>query len=178
MNPGFWSEDRSNKLAGYVAGGAMSYSRITEALNQEFSSTYSRNAVIGRAMRMGLCNPYQIKKVKAEPKPKVHRQRQRYSPESRRVLTIFENAEQVKLRCVEIVPLHIPLMDLEPDQCRYVYGDGPFTFCGHPRFAPFSYCAPHKHLAIVAPQRITEEERERRRLHARRNHRKTLLASA
>lgn len=51
------------------------------------------------------------------------------------------------LRCVEVDPLHVNLLDLQPEQCRWPYGEGPYTFCGHP--AVFgSYCGPHFGLSV------------------------------
>lgn len=53
--------------------------------------------------------------------------------------------ETIALRCVEITPRHLTLLDLEPEDCRFPYGgDGqPTTFCAHPRKAGSSYCTPH-----------------------------------
>ena len=55
-----------------------------------------------------------------------------------------------KLRCIEIVPRHLALVDLEPGDCRYPYGGDEegeaITFCGRPRQEGFSYCAPHFQL--------------------------------
>jgi hypothetical protein len=42
--------------------------------------------------------------------------------------------------------LRVSLVDIEPHQCRYPYGDGPFTFCGHGKAEGSSYCAPHRLL--------------------------------
>ena len=50
------------------------------------------------------------------------------------------------LRCVEIVPRNLSLLDLEPGDCRYPYGDETITFCGHPKMETTSYCVPHFHL--------------------------------
>jgi GcrA cell cycle regulator len=62
----------------------------------------------------------------------------------------FEREETVKLRCVEIDPRHLSLMDLEPGDCRYPYGGDEegeaITFCGHPQRRGTSYCAAHFHL--------------------------------
>jgi len=62
----------------------------------------------------------------------------------------LKQAEPVKLRCVGITPRLIPLLELEPSDCRYPYGgdkDGDeITFCGHPRQPGASYCTPHFHL--------------------------------
>jgi GcrA cell cycle regulator len=55
-----------------------------------------------------------------------------------------------KLRCVEIDPRHLCLLDLERGDCRYPYGGDEegeaITFCGHPKRPGSSYCAPHFHL--------------------------------
>ena len=67
-----------------------------------------------------------------------------------RPMPAFDRTEPVKLRCVEIVPRHLALIELERGDCRYPYGgdaDGEaITFCGHPRGTGSSYCTPHFHL--------------------------------
>ena len=54
---------------------------------------------------------------------------------------------RVKLRCVQIMPRHLPVIDLEAGDCRYPYGgdaDGEaITFCGHPQHEGSSYCIGH-----------------------------------
>jgi hypothetical protein len=44
------------------------------------------------------------------------------------------------------IALHFSFADLKPYHCRYPYGQGPFTFCGHGKADGSSYCAPHKLL--------------------------------
>jgi GcrA cell cycle regulator len=65
-------------------------------------------------------------------------------------MPIFERTETVKLRCVEIDPRHLSLVELERGDCRYPYGGDEegeaITFCGHPRREGSSYCAPHFYL--------------------------------
>jgi len=62
----------------------------------------------------------------------------------------LERIEAVKLRCVGITPRLLSLVELEANDCRYPYGgdkeDEAIAFCGHPRLAGSSYCAPHFHL--------------------------------
>ena len=64
---------------------------------------------------------------------------------------VFKEVKPVKLRCVEIEPRHLSLIELERGDCRYPYGGDEegeaITFCGHPRRPGSSYCTPHFHLS-------------------------------
>jgi GcrA cell cycle regulator len=64
---------------------------------------------------------------------------------------VFEDANPAKLRCVEIEPRELSLLDLGWGDCRYPYGGDEegeaITFCGHPRRPGSSYCTPHFHLS-------------------------------
>jgi GcrA cell cycle regulator len=148
-----WGLAHSEALREYLAKG-MSYSEIADAINAKFKTTYSRSAAIGRAKRMGLGGPDQPKdglKPPLSAKPPLLRiLRERYTAEFMRPMPILERTETVKLRCVEIDPRHLSLVELERSDCRYPYGgdtDGEaITFCGHPRREGSSYCAPHFHL--------------------------------
>jgi GcrA cell cycle regulator len=70
----------------------------------------------------------------------------------------FEPEEAPKLRCVDLEPRHLSLLELEACDCRYG-GDGEgeaITFCGHPRREDSSYCTAHFHLTRgpgAAPER-------------------------
>lgn len=50
----------------------------------------------------------------------------------------------------DMKPRHLKLEALEPNDCRWPFGDGPFTFCGHPKAFGSSYCEHHKSEAYVA----------------------------
>lgn len=62
----------------------------------------------------------------------------------------FPSFKGARLRCVEVIPRHLDVVELETDDCRYPYGGGAageaITFCGHPRRKGASYCTPHFHL--------------------------------
>jgi GcrA cell cycle regulator len=129
----------------------MSYSELAEAINAKFKTGYSRSAAIGRAKRLGLAGPDRPddrRKPPAKAKaPRLHKLRERFAPESKRPMPVFERAEPVKLRCVSVTPRHLSLLDLEPGDCRYPYGGDEegeaITFCGHPRRQGASYCGSH-----------------------------------
>ena len=153
-----WEPEHSRALGEYLAKG-LSYSEIAAALNAKFSTSYSRNATLGRAKRMGLAGPDRPGDdslqhfPKRPPKAKasrLHQPRERHIPEFMRPMPVFEPVEMPKLRCVEIVPRHLVLVDLGPGDCHYPYGGDEegeaITFCGHPRREDSCYCTPHFRL--------------------------------
>lgn len=48
-------------------------------------------------------------------------------------------------------PLHLSLLDLKQGQCRFPFGDRPFTFCGCAALEDKTYCEAHYALTHVAP---------------------------
>ena len=145
-----WTPEQSAVLKSLLSAG-LAYSEIAKTINEQFGVSFTRNAAIGRATRMGLVCPDKPKAPPKPRKPSQHRMRERYDPNSRRIMPIFESTGVIQLRCVEIVPRHLSLIDLEPGDCRYAYGEGPFTFCAHPKLATSSYCGPHHALVWVKP---------------------------
>jgi GcrA cell cycle regulator len=148
-----WAPEHSEALREYLAKG-MSYSEIAAAINDKFKTAYSRNATIGRAKRMGLAGPGRRagwpRLTPKAPSLSLRKVRPRRLPEVWWPVPSFERTETAKLRCVEVDPRRLSLIDLEPGDCRYPYGgdeDGEaITFCGHPRRPGSSYCAPHFEL--------------------------------
>ena len=147
-----WAPDHSDALREYLAKG-MSFAEAADAINARFDTTYSRNAVLGRAKRIGLVSSYRPAGMSSSPQqlnaPRLRKIRER-AAESKPLTPAVERPDRVKLRCVQIMPRHLPLIGLEPDDCRYPYGgdaDGEtITLCGHPRRAGSSYCIGHFHL--------------------------------
>jgi GcrA cell cycle regulator len=157
-----WAPEHSEALREYLAKG-MSYSEIADAINAKFNTGYSRNATIGRAKRVGLAGtdrPTQWPKLAPNAQqPSLRKIRERLDAEFRRRTPIFESVEPAKLRCAEINPRHLSLLDLTPGDCRYPYGGDAegeaITFCGHPRREDSSYCTAHFRLICgpgVAPE--------------------------
>jgi GcrA cell cycle regulator len=152
-----WPAKHCAALREYRALG-MSFSQIAKAINAKFKTAYSRSAAIGRAKRMGLTGPGRRKDglkhwLERPAKAKARRlfgPRERHAPAYKPPTPVAERTKMAILRCVEIEPRHLRLVDLEASDCRYPYGGDEngeaITFCGHPRRPGSSYCAPHFHL--------------------------------
>lgn len=159
--PGGWTVEQSLALERYVGDGD-SYSVAAAKINEEYGTNFSRNAAIGRANRIGLSAPIKPPQPR---KPRVYKPKDRTltrivrangNSNAMRIVTLSERTE-FKLRCVEIEPLNKTLIELKKGDCRQPYGDGPFTFCGHPARAGSSYCTPHHHLNWE-PRRILTDK--------------------
>ena len=150
-----WAEQHSQALREYLAKG-LSYSETAKAINERFNTSYTRNAAIGRAKRMGISGagqpdrPLRTKKTRPPSPGRLLKMRAGLLKASRPRGEVFARAAALKLRCVAIVPRHLSLLDLEDGDCRYPYGgeaEGEaITFCGHPRHEGSSYCVSHFHL--------------------------------
>jgi GcrA cell cycle regulator len=167
MQSSNWAPEHSDALREYLAKG-LSYAEIADAINAQYKTTYSRNAAIGRARRMGFAGPDRPKPPPKAKAPRLHKMRVRCAAESRGPMPMFESVANVKLRCVGIVPRHLSLLELERGECRYPYGGDAegeaITFCGHPRRRGSSYCAAHFELSIGPG---TESERAADRIPSR-----------
>ena len=163
MEPMNWAPEHSDALRQYLAKG-MSFSEAAGAINAKFSTAYTRNAALGRAKRMGFVAPDRpARPPKPRPQanaPRLQGVREQHSTERARPVPVpvpmpmpapvMPSAERVTLRCIQIVPRHLSVIDLEAGDCRYPYGgdeDGEaITFCGHSQLRGSSYCAGHFHL--------------------------------
>jgi len=119
-----WTAERTKSLIHLWAEG-YSARRIAEKLELR-----SRSAVIGKVRRLDLPTP--AKKLANSARiTQVRKRREAFAAISRPAGSLSEHA------------LHLNLSELEPRHCRFPYGDGPFTFCGHPKLANTSYCESH-----------------------------------
>ncbi len=154
-----WAPEHCQALRAYVALG-MSFSEIAREINTKFGTAYTRNAALSRSKRMGLRAP---ERPKRPPKAKMLQAPKRHECDVAKPAPAApapERAAPVKLRCVGISPRLLSLVELDASDCRYPYGgdkeNEPIRFCGHPRLAGSSYCAPHFYLT-----RTTEAQPER-----------------
>jgi GcrA cell cycle regulator len=130
-----WTPEQSKALGEYLAKG-MSYSAVRNAINATFKTTFSRNATISRARRMGLAASDRPGRPKPPPKVtslRLHRVRERGAAQMPWLPPTFKSMEMPKLRYADVVPRHLSLMDIERGDCRYPYGGDKegeaITFC-------------------------------------------------
>jgi GcrA cell cycle regulator len=154
MEPLYWAPEHSDALREFIALG-LSLSEAAAAINKKFETSYTRNAVLGRARRMGLKahRPPELSSGATSALNRLDgvRRAEPRIPWLHRPMPVFERTETEQLRCVEIEARHLSLVDLERGDCRYPYGGDEegeaITFCGHPRRPGSSYCTPHFHLS-------------------------------
>ncbi|MCK1723343.1 GcrA family cell cycle regulator [Bradyrhizobium sp. 141] len=153
MEPGHWPSEHSDALRDYFLKG-MSHAEIGRQINARFGTAYTRNAVAGRAKRLGLAAPARMTSPSIVPslpgEACLISPRQPALPSLNLPPKSAMEPARLKLRCVGVQPRLIPLVELARRDCRYPYGgdkDGEeITFCGHPRQPGSSYCAPHARL--------------------------------
>lgn len=147
-----WPPEHCDALREYLAKG-MSFAEAADAINARYDTAYSRSAAIGRAKRMGLAALDRPKRLSRVPQqlnaPELHKSRER-AAEAKPEPSISERPLRIELRCVQIMPRHLAVTELEAGDCRYPYGgdaeDEAITFCGHPQREGSSYCLGHFHL--------------------------------
>jgi GcrA cell cycle regulator len=81
--------------------------------------------------------------------PSLKKVRERYAAMAKWFVPVFEPVESPKLRCADVAPRHLSLLELESGDCRYPYGGDEegeaITFCSHVRREDSSYCTAHFH---------------------------------
>lgn len=158
-----WTEERKTHVVTlYNSPSAPSFTQMATAVNEKFGTDFTRNAMVSIAKRLGLTgkavasaalryNPDgSIKPARGRQprKPRVRKPQERVQRQSH---PDRPPIEEVRLRCVELSPMHVQFLDLEPHHCRFPYGDGPFSFCGHQKAKGSNYCTPHYHLSLKPP---------------------------
>lgn len=155
-----WSEERVERLKALHARG-LSCSIMAYEIGG-----VSRNAVIGKLHRLGLSNASstihrdnQFGRKPRKPREKTVRIVRANGNSNKMRMFTAAKIEVEALRCAEVDPLKVSLIDLDPHQCRYPVNDvSPFLFCGHQKMDGSSYCAPHFMLAhrSEADRRVRE----------------------
>lgn len=145
LRANIWSEERNARLSQLAADG-LSGAQIARALGEGLS----RQAVIGRARRMGIQlhgnkGRHQAAGVRGATKRLRDRSKPHLRPRSGPVVII---EPPLPSDCHPVT-----LMDRTPQQCTWVIGDtkGPETMqCGAPRVGEGSWCLYHRALGFTS----------------------------
>ena len=153
MEPSNWAPAHSDALRKYFAMG-MSFAEIARAINAKFKTHYSRCAVIGRARRLGLGVTKRPKEVTPMlPKAQLsnlHRMVKSHEALAKWLARLAHRGEMPRLRCAEVDPRGLSLLELKAGDCRYPYGGDEageaISFCGRSKRKGSSYCHAHFRL--------------------------------
>lgn len=140
-----WTDDRVERLRNMWADG-LSCSRIAAALGG-----VTRNAVIGKASRLGLSSRNRAPRKRLS--PRIKRQRPVVPKQSRSGSWAPSSPKAPQWLC-EPTATQVSLLDLEPHHCRWPISeyDGPVQgFCGARKVPGTSYCATHAAKACRLP---------------------------
>ena len=140
-----WTDERVKQLCELHAAN-LTFAEIAEAIGM------TRNACIGKAQRIGLPSraeelTVEQRYAKSQAKLAALRARRAIAREQRREKRAAHQPQKPYRPKVENDlsdrALHLEFDELESRHCRFPYGDGPFTFCGHQKLANTSYCEAH-----------------------------------
>lgn len=143
-----WTVERMSLLCALHEGG-ISFAKIAAEINTQHGSSFSRNACIGKAKRLGLIKRHTVtstlKAQRAKPKRRMVFKKTR--PEDR-------EPPQLDVDMPSPDHLDITFFDLKNNfsECRFMQGDGlAGTYCGQPVQEGSSYCSFHHRLCYTKP---------------------------
>lgn len=162
-----WTTEALEMLESLWRGGATA-AVVAKSLEVKFGAPVARNAVIGKANRIGLSG--------TQKKPAPGKKRNRPS----RAKAVVQDDEVVVERTTSPAPKEqwptvsaratsdaagglVSLLDLQPNMCRFPIGDprlSGFGFCGAHAQGESPYCPAHRAIAYVPkPEPVTKKNR-------------------
>jgi len=139
-----WTKEKAKLLIDMWSRG-MSAAQIAKELSM------TRNAVIGKAHRLGLSRKTKAKAwpERPLPKPPVPRRRIQTAAERRHEAELARKSAETPLPD----SLNISLMDLTDESCRWPYGDprNGVVYCGRSILPGSPYCLQHTMMAYREP---------------------------
>lgn len=143
----FWTDQRVAELRRLAETG-LSCRQIA----CEIGGGVSRNAVIGKLVRLGINRGHAGRSASVPRTPRA--------PRPRRQSTLIFAPTLAELPSIEEIPApfvcanRVPLLEAQEGQCRWPAADdgSAMMVCGNPKFGAYSYCAGHCRIAYIAPQ--------------------------
>lgn len=143
--PPSWTDERVAILRALIAKG-----ETARNIGQELGIT--RNAAIGKALRLGL-------HIGGGKKDRTRGHRKDVADKRNKLTRLFlprQYQERIAPSPTVAAPdsINKTLLELRGSDCRYpVTEDSPFLFCGHPQDGGSSYCAHHHQLCTMDKRR-------------------------
>lgn len=165
MERTIWPPEHCEALQKYLAAG-LTFAKTVKAINRKFGTAYTRSAAIGRARRMGSVDTDRSRPAADAMSLGLQRTVATRPVEPASVTFLWQRPRlktqrPPKLRCAEVEPRHLSLIELERGDCRYPYGGDDeseaITFCGLPVHSGSSYCRPH---FLLSRNPLVDAERE------------------
>lgn len=145
-----WSAEMDATLRRERARGT-SATQMMLVIFQEHGVAMSRNAICGRIHRLGLSliGPSRPRVTQEQRATRVAEKDSRRAARRAENLAAFRAGRRPALvaSAGPVEPKYVALAELQGGQCRYPYGDGPYTFCGLPTAGSGPYCRHHHGLA-------------------------------
>ena len=140
-----WSPEWDDFLRECLVDNDMSCRQAAAAFGRKFGVDMTRNATVGRAHRLGIKSTLKTRfePHKAPRTPRAVKNTPPYPPKPK---LVFACEPSSGLRVADVIPRNVPLLELQPGECHWPYGNSNYTFCGHPTFGGCSYC--EQHLAL------------------------------
>jgi hypothetical protein len=147
-----WTEKRVELLRSIsLLGSCADTARV---INEQTGSSFSRNSIIGKLTRLGLPAQPRNNGGRKAGVPQAPRKRGHGGGSGKRAANIKRDRSQDPELVEELPPadfLGLTFDDLQPGQCHFPRGDGPFLFCGQPIKEGSSYCPACHQRVYVKP---------------------------
>lgn len=127
-----------------------SASQISNIIGAEFNISVTRNAIIGKAVRLGINQQTKTTRHNMQagrPRAKPRATLRVVSGGSGGALRVTRSVstDLPKLRCIAEPSLNLPLLEWTSNTCKYIAGDDGLA-CGHKTYAATSWCLSHFQL--------------------------------
>ena len=158
-----WTDELVSTLKHLFADGC-SQSQIANAIGHQHGVHFSRSAIGGKLVRLGLARPQSEPRPKSQAAPRVRK------PKAARIAGLVAPTMERRdgkapvraytpLTIDTVVPRHLPFARINRSTCKYECSeqDDParFTFCGHKPAPGKPFCAEHCRLAYKEPEEMT-----------------------
>lgn len=161
-----WTIERVALLLKLDAEAVLSRSQIAQQLHIQTGSKFTRNAVIGKLLRLGAPMRGPRPNIRLVPRDvivRIRRQPAERKPFPKPVHILLES-------------LRVALIDLTETNCKFITSseDHPVEYCGHP-ISQRSYCAAHHQICYYPAAKSQPDVSHRNRLMNARLFRQSLL---